>query len=253
MAEDFLYTVFDHDWNPSNELEDFFSKVESAGSQLFQDILVNQSNSESTRVVLARFLSNQPVRHPDMRTVKHRLVSNFLSFLAMSHDLDKVAFVKAFEELGFKDIDNLAPAEAVFDFVTAIPRDTFQTTKAFIEDLQPYDPRLPFSDVILGAWQLAEKLQTMDVIVHEVPTGSTFILGDTPIDQQQLLAGFTVPLSKALAVEFRPTTSTPKMHYQTATATFVDSVQEDQYRMAVFNLVGPDKPLLESLSRKLRS
>ncbi len=253
MNDDYLYTIFDDHWNPSNALEDFFSRIESDGSQLFRDIVEKQSSSEQTRVVLARFLAIQAVRHPDMRSVKSRLVSSFLSFLALSHDLSKEEFVDAFEEQGFRDIQHLAAADEIFDLVSSIPRDSIQETKEYVENLQPYDPRLPFSDVILAAWPLAEKLETMEVIVHEAPEDSFFVLGDTPIDQEQLLEGFIVPLSKNFAVEFKPTETAPKLSYIKSTRQFVESVHEDQYRMAVFNLVGPDKQMLEGIFSKFRN
>lgn len=67
MQEDYLYTVFDSQWSPSDSLEDALSAVEAQDAGLFQR-LHNPSHTctADDRDNLCAALALQATRHPDI-------------------------------------------------------------------------------------------------------------------------------------------------------------------------------------------
>lgn len=118
-----------------------------------------------------------------------------------------------------------------------------------IQSMSPQDPRLPMQDALLAFDKIGTKIDVMTLVLLDASAGTPFILGDTPLPQSALEAGFCVPLSKEVALEARPAANpTPKiLNRRRASAAEVASVNRDQWTNTLNVAVGPDANVLRAL------
>lgn len=92
MSGDWLYTVFDNSWNPSDALEDALSQIEGRAARLFTR-LHNPAHAvtPADRRTLNEFLALQACRHPDVMGRGYRRARELGEFIAATHSFPAVA------------------------------------------------------------------------------------------------------------------------------------------------------------------
>ena len=93
-----------------------------------------------------------------------------------------------------------------------------------------------------------ETIKALELSLLDAPSGEAFVLGDTPLPQSDLSNGFTVPLSKSLAVIAIPSTVTQKtVVRRDATPAEVKDINNTQASNALQVIIGPSADLLSKL------
>src|SRR5262249_1306032 len=107
MQVEWLYTVFDHAWNPSDAVEDGLGKLERIAAQLFVKLAKTGAIITSDdRRVLCEFLALQACRHPDVMKRGRRALKDLIALIALSPDFaDLEEFVRVAVQIGVSDSD----------------------------------------------------------------------------------------------------------------------------------------------------
>jgi hypothetical protein len=66
--------------------------------------------------------------------------------------------------------------------------------------MTPWDPRLPETISLKAVDQVAMSIVTCNLILLDAPSESNYVLSDRPMPTKDALIGFTVPLSRSLAL-----------------------------------------------------
>jgi hypothetical protein len=89
----------------------------------------------------------------------------------------------------------------------------------------------------------------MDLTMLDAVAPDHFILGDTPLPNADLAQGFTVPLSKSLAVRARKRTGAWRRPDRgVATGMEVQEIHQAQFDQSLDVVIGPDPGVLDGLS-----
>jgi hypothetical protein len=225
MQVDWLYTIFDDQWRPSDALEDAFSVDEGFDDQLLKRLdapgYVPTAGDEAQ---LCALLGSQASRHPDDHTLE------------------------AFQDLCAQY--GISPSDAR-DYYATLKAHTKEQLAAELADmlqLSPQSPQLPVQDAIMAAPHIEAAIAGMQLCLIDAILPLAFVLGDTPIPQSDLGLGFSVPLSKSLAVIATPAGPTKSpMTRRMATQREVDAINRTQFDNALDTVVGPSAALLRSL------
>jgi uncharacterized protein DUF4238 len=247
MQLEWLNTVFDDQWHPSDWLENQLSRLEAIVAQVYRELDHAQgADLQQLLPWLPQVLALQACRHPHVLLSGHRKAGRLAELIADAslHDTE-ADFVKAAQQLGVPEAD----AQEMYLIASAENPDEAAAAAAFIQSLSPQDPRLPMTDALRALDPIATKLGKLSYEVLDVPSGSTFVLGDTPLAQSQLGAGFVVPLSKTMAVRAHPA-GAPAIGRRVASAAEVQSSNNAQWEMALDIVVGPDTGVLQALGPK---
>ena len=197
MAIDYLYTVYDKRFSGSDSLEDELSRIETTQSQsLMQICRTGEPVGPGTRHDLAAIIALQTLRHPDVMAWGRRRALRFaelvLKIKRMSLDefLNEVAPV----------LDDAHP-EWVYEEIQSRTEADLEKELADIKALSPQNPELAETNTLSALTSLCASLHEFHMRVLEIREGEgSFVLGDTPVPQEKLASGFTVPLSKRVAV-----------------------------------------------------
>lgn len=246
MQQDFLYTVYDSKWVPSDAMEDTLSVIEADDAKLNR--LLHAADCPSMieiREQLCMLLAVQASRHPDVLQRGHKLNKEFGRILANVHSFSLIEFQKRIAEYGIGTSDG-------FDMYILLKRRTKEQLTEELEDLlnlSPQSQQLPSQDAILAAPQICEVFLMMDLCLLVANQPMAYVLGDTPIPQSDLGQGFSVPLSQSLAVVASPKTDQqPCINRCIATQKMVDEINKTQWDNAAKVVIGPSAQLLENLS-----
>jgi hypothetical protein len=157
---------------------------------------------------------------------------------------DAASFAAAFEtRFGSQ------PPTDMYPILRKLPQDTIEGTILHLLDLQSYDPSLPQTDALLATDQVAAAIELMDCRLLKAPAGSNFVLGDHPLPARDLSHGFTIPLSKSLALEAKPRAGATVIRASgVATPAEVAVSNDKQAAMAHELLIGPDRNALGLLA-----
>jgi len=245
MQGDWLYTVFDAQWNPSDSLENALSVLEGTAAALFHRICVQGcATSDTDRDELCSVLALQACRHPDVMGRGHRRARDLGGLIASAHDLTDSDFAKEMAAFGVSANDALA----AYKLLIATPREQLAQELDELNELSPQDAQLPEQEALRAQPVICAQLKKMEFTLVDAPAGSEFVLGDTPIPQQDLSHGFSVPLSKSVAVLAKPSTAgQTSMARRTATAAEVDAINKAQWENSLHVVVGSSKAVLGAL------
>lgn len=245
MRGDWLYTVFDSQWNPSDSLENALSILEGSTADLFDRVCVQgRLCTTDDRVELCSSLALQACRHPDIMGRGHRLGKDFGALLASVHSLSLADFMDKMAKFG------IVKSEAQHIHHILINHSERQLAQELNElnGLSQQDPKLPQQLVLLAQSEICTQLQKMEMILLDALPGANFVLGDTPIPQQDLSCGFSVPISKFVAVLMMPTSLTKiTLARRPATTAEVSAINKAQWDNALQIVVGPSAAVLETL------
>ncbi|MGX5799653.1 DUF4238 domain-containing protein [Bradyrhizobium sp. Arg314] len=245
MQVDWLYTIFDDQWRPSDALEDAFSVDEGFDDQLLKRLdTPSYVTTAGDEAQLCALLGSQASRHPDMLQRGPTLSREFGVLLASAHDHTLEAFQDLCAQHG------ISPSDAQDCYLTLKTRTKEQLAVELANMLQlsPQSPQLPVQDAIRAAPHIEAAIAGMQLCLIDALSPLAFVLGDTPIPQSDLGLGFSVALSKSLAVIATPAgiTKSP-MTRRMATQQEVDAINRTQFDNALDTVVGPSAALLRSL------
>jgi hypothetical protein len=245
MQGDWIYTIFDKQWNPSDDLENKLSKEEGNISKLFSRIgIAANPTTVDDRDGLCSALALQACRHPDVMGRVQRKGIELGTLLAEAHKLNEEDFVNNAGQLG---VDS-SEAANMYHILIAVPEEQLAVELEELKGLSSQDPQLPIQEALLAKANIYTQLKSMDFTLLDAPQGAEFVLGDTPMPQQDLLQGFSVPISKSVAVLAQPATSPQNiMSRRVATQQEVDEINKIQWNNAFEIVVGSNQAILQTL------
>ena len=246
MCSDWLYTTFDIDWNPSNHLEEDASTFETKAAAAFRALdIAGSAGSFEDQVLLRRFIAFSACRHPDTMLSGHRR-SKQLAYLladAHSHTLEDFCHI-ALERFYINHND----AIDIYNYLKGVSKAQLLEEANEVQLMTPCDPNLPQQisideetiDIII------KLLSHHDVTVFDAPSGSSFIMGDTPFSPD-LGRGFIIPMSSHIALSWQPdaTNEFPGWTRRAATTEELDDSNQLQFDNALKIVIGPSEDTLE--------
>lgn len=246
MGEDYLYTVFNELWQPSDALEDAFSKHEGDAAAAFERLSVaGIPLTDDLRISLANFLALTVCRHPDVMSRGRRRAVEVGYFVADVHSYPDLASFNAAFRAKFRD----DPPEGTYQGLRTKTADELLKEAQKIEALSPQDPELPVQYSVTAIPLVRERIIKMDMTLLDAPAGTFFVLGDTPLPDYELGQGFSVPLSSVLALHSRPARDpkVPSSGRRAATVIEVRTINQTQFDSAKSIVIGSDEPTLTAL------
>lgn len=245
MQRDWLYTVFDTEWNASDKLEDALSKVEGAHAKLLQYLRQpGYVGTEKDRHLLCEVLALQAVRHPDILGRGLRLSREFGALLAQVHDLTQDEFKQELAVLGVIG----EHAQACYRVAICATSEELARQAEELLALSPQSPELSEQRALLAIAQVEQMLQKMELWLLDAPSSTAYVLGDTPIPQSNLSQGFSVPLSSSLAVLAYPALAPQAtLARRVASEAEVAAINRTQNENALHVVIGQSESLLRSL------
>jgi len=227
MSADYIYLAFDNGWRATDIVEDTLSRWEATASNLISGILpAHKWISERDWASLCIWMGISTSRHPNVLSRYKPVVSGFALELATARDFSDYNAFRDHLEMKFGS----AVSEEEYDLIlTKSPDDLFAEVED-IDAMSQYDPNLPQTDALLSHYPVAQCMQVMDLTLIDAAPGDDFILGDNPLPNVDLGLGFTVPLSRHVALVAKTSKSplNPIRMRQAATARDVDKVNEEQ-------------------------
>ncbi|MDR1076613.1 MAG: DUF4238 domain-containing protein [Xanthomonadaceae bacterium] len=245
MQQDYLYTVFDDQWNPSDSLEDALSAVEAEDAKLFQRLhSPGYTSTADDRNHLCAVLALQATRHPDILRRGTKRSRELGEVLANAHDYSLDEFKARMTGFAVSEAD----AHDCYIVLCSRTKEQLAEELAELTGLSPQSSQLPEQDALRAMPLVEQLLQPMELWLLDAPATEAFVLGDTPIPQSELRHGFSVPLSRSLAVLACPAQATQKLlSRRNATAAEVKDINRTQNDNALHVVVGPSAALLATL------
>jgi hypothetical protein len=244
MQEDWLYTLFDQHWIPSDDLENELAVIEGSVAPIFDSVHdFGYRVSEEEREQLCEFLGLQASRHPDILKLGIRRASEFADVLARAHEFSVSEFIEQ-----TKSGMNAKDATACYYFLTAKSPAELRSQFEEVRTASPQNPRLPMQDALRAYKLIAGVISKMDLTLLDAPQEHTLVLGDTPMPQFDLQKGFRIPLSKSVALEARAGIATGAgLSRRQASIAEVQEINHEQWANAKRIVVGPDPAVLHAL------
>lgn len=245
MQQDWLYTIFDADWHPSDALEDAISAVEAQDAELIRRLhSPSYVTTTDDRAQLCSLLALQACRHPDVLKRGQKLSRELGALLADVHSYSLQQFQTRVGKFGLDD------SEAYNFYVVLQSRTKEQLAEELdaLIKLSPQSSQIPAQDAI-RAWQEIEAtISCMQLCLLDALPPMAYVLGDTPIPQSDLSLGFSVPLSQSLAVVVYPTDIPQSLLCRRkGIQKEIDDINRTQYENALKVVVGPSAQLLNNL------
>ena len=91
---------------------------------------------------------------------------------------------------------------------------------------------------------LGAEIAKLDMSVVDVPANHAFVLGDTPLPQDSLSAGFSVPISATVAIEARPGSGGRGLQRRMLSPHEVQAINDIQKANSLKIVVASDRSLL---------
>lgn len=245
MQENWLYTLFNERWQPSDVLENALGEIEGIASKVFD--AVDDPSYVPTRddcEVLSMFMGLQACRHPDVLQRGQRRAHELAKVLAQAHSFVGVQqFLQEVSGYGIGPADG----RVIYRLLMSKTPNELHRELEEVESLSPQDSRLPMQDALRADELIAREIQALSLTLLDAPAGSSFVLGDTPMPQSDLAAGFRVPLSKTVCFEAKPGASSLTLPRRAIASTEVDAINQVQWSNAREIIVGPDPAVLRKL------
>lgn len=247
MQLEWLNTVYDEQWRPSDWLENQLAKLEAVVADVYKALdHAHGADLAALLPILPEVLALQACRHPDVFFRGHRQAGRLAELIADAplHDSEQ-DFVQAAQVLGLQ----ASEATELYRIASQYGPDETAAAALYVRSLSPQDPRLPMTDALRALDPIAKELAKLSYEVLDAPVGSIFVLGDTPLAQSELSLGFVVPLSSSLAVRAFPSAA-PTISRRQASQQEVQDCNRGQWAMAKDIVVGADPAVLQGLGAK---
>jgi hypothetical protein len=166
MQRDWLYTVFDDQWNPSDTLEDLLSVIEAKDAGLLQRLhSLGYASTKDDRDHLCAMLALQATRHPDILGNSFRRSRELGMLLADAHALTLDEFKSQMAGFGV----DAADAHDCYVVLRGCTKQQLATELAELIALSPQSVQLPEQDA-LRAFPLVERaIHEMELRLLDAP------------------------------------------------------------------------------------
>jgi hypothetical protein len=248
MSDDWIYTVFDSWWRPSDEIEDDLGVIDGDADLLFTNLHAGRSNPSNEQWKhLCIFLALSACRHVDTMMPGHDYAKEMGLVIADASSYGSEAAFLAEVKLRFGcDL----PLGLLAALKTKGEARLMEEAEELL-DLLPYDPRLPAQLSLTATERVTTTIIVQDLLLLDAPSGSAYVLGDHPVPVRRLGCGFDVPLSSSLAFQATPVASisVAGSARRYATPAEVDEINRHQVARAKSVVVGPSRALLERFQK----
>lgn len=246
MSLDYLYTVFDSDFLGSDDLENQLGRIEQIQFNSLQQICrFGEPVGPGTLHDLAAILALQTLRHPDVLAWGRRRAVRFAELILK---IKKMSFDEFMKDVA-PALDDGSP-DFLYEQVQAISEEQLEKELAEIQSWSPQNTELAETDTLSALISLSAKFHSFNMRVIEISEGDgAFVLGDTPIPQDDLGNGFTVPLSKrvAVAASLAPEGQRARIERARATKDEINFVNQAQWNRHACLVVGESREVLFAL------
>lgn len=246
MAADYLYTTYDARFSGSDNLEDELSRIESTQSQSLAKICRQaEPVGSGTSHDLAAIIALQVLRHPDVMAWGRKRA---LRFAELALKIKSMSLVEFLEKVA-PTLDEAHP-EFLYEEIQSRSEVDLEIELASIKALSPQAPELAETDTLSALTRLCASLRQFHMRVLDIRDGDgSFVLADTPVPQDQLANGFTVPLSKRVAVAAwrAPKAELPKIERAWAEMDEITLVNQAQWNRHARLIVGESREALLAL------
>ncbi|HXP23763.1 MAG TPA: hypothetical protein VN807_06460, partial [Candidatus Sulfotelmatobacter sp.] len=195
---------------------------------------------------LCLFLGLQACRHPDIFGRGFRRVRELAKVIASVHEYSNPAdYVAELHKFGLSHIEGMATHKI------ASTKTSEQLRVEFVEaeGLSPQDPKLPIQDAMRAFGLIGNVVRSLSLTILDAPAATNFVLGDTPMPQNELALGFTIPTSKSVALCFAPVAIAGVAPFRRAASPAeVRASNVTQWRDARKVVVGPDPAALRAFN-----
>jgi uncharacterized protein DUF4238 len=246
MNSPYLYTCYDEAFNGSDALEDALAEIEGRQGA-FLKIICNPSEpvGEGTRHDLAAVLALQVLRHPDVLAYGRRRAVELA---------EKILAIRSMSETEF-----MTKAAHLFDIAQPlmvyqeIHAKTLAEIAAEVEEIKSWSPQSPHlaeTDSLGAFMRVCNSLHGFHMRLLDIRDNEgAYVLGDTPVPQDSLASGFTVPLSKRLAVAaFKaPPGERPAIERGFATVEEIAAINREQWDNHAEYIIGESPATLKAL------
>lgn len=246
MAKDYLYTIYDDRFNGSDDLENALSAIEGAQSRSLDQICKpDEPVGEGSRHDLVAVLALQVLRHPDVLAWGRRRAIKLAEVILKIRNMSREEFFE-----GAASLFDVAHPEWIYEEIQEKSVDELKQELADIKALSVQDSELAETDTLSALTDLRASLDMFHMRVLDIRDGEgVFVLGDTPVPQDSLASGFTVPLSKRVAVAAwkPPIGERPRIERGWATQAEIDVVNQEQWDRHSQIIVGESRECLLAL------
>lgn len=245
MKGDWLYTVFDINWNPSDSLENELSRIESSTAALFRSIsTLGSISTKDNRDQLCGALALQACRHPDIMRRGHRRSKEIGALMAVAQSYSLSDFIMEMAKFGMADSE----AKDYYQILMTTSNEQIAQEFSKLNALSPQDSQLPEQLALEAQPFICDELKKMEITLLDATSNADFVLGDTPLPQDNLSHGFSIPISRSVAVWAKPAIAQQTiMARRTATTEEITEVNKAQWDNSLYVVVGPNKAVLEAL------
>jgi hypothetical protein len=245
MAGEWTYTVFDRWWRPSDALENELAKLEGRLSRVVTlfDAPGVTPNLDATWE-LCVFVGLAACRTPEVMARSHRRLKELT--VALSEAVEAESYENFRDAISTRF--GVAVSEGDYEALRQRPKDALAQTAEAIEKISPQNPVLPEQLSLTGVEPVAVLVGEMALELVDAPASHHYILGDTPLPDWDLAKGFTLPLSKSLALCGKPRTGTWQLPTRRiASPSEIEGTNKVHYENARDVVIGPDKGYLDGL------
>jgi Protein of unknown function (DUF4238) len=246
MSDDWIYTVFDSWWRPSDEIEDDLGVIDGDADLLFTSLHAGRGNPSNEQWKhLCTFLALAACRHVDTMMHGHERAKEMGLAIADASSYESEAAFLAEVKLRFGcDFPLGLWAALRTKGIAALLEEAEK-----LLDLLPYDPRLPAQLSLAAVELVANCIAVQDLLLLDAPSDSAYVLGDHPVPIRLVSRGFDVPLSSSLAFQATPAApgSIGGVGRRCANLAEVDEINRHQVARAKSVVIGPSRALLERL------
>jgi hypothetical protein len=247
MAVDYLYTTYNARFSGSDELEDQLSRIEAIQAQSLEQICqIGNPVGADTQHDLAAILALQTLRHPDVLAWGRRRA---LRFAELALRIKRSMGLDEFLALVAPSLDEEDPT-SLYQEIKSRTEAELEAELADIKALSPQDPGLAETDTLSAIMNVSASLRQFNMRVLDIPDqAGSFVLSDTPIPQDQLAKGFTVPLSRrvAIAASQAPRGERARLERVFADAEEIAFVNQAQWNRHARLIVGESREALLAL------
>lgn len=243
MSEEYLYTVFDCEWAPSDDLEDALSEIEAQHAELINRLkCITPNVSDCDRVLLCQMLALQVCRHPDSLNRYPALVHETAELFSDVHQYTTQAFIQKLIAIGISTVE----ADEFEAVLRAVPELELKKQACEVCNLSPQSSLLPKQDAIRATPIVIDAIKKMDLAIVSAGHGEYFAIGDTPIPPE-LGNGFVVPISDSFAVVATISNASPSIVRRSAYGGEVENINQTQFENAATAIVCGSKEVLKKL------
>jgi hypothetical protein len=248
MTQNWTYTVFTPLWQPSDEVEDALAKIEGDIKNVISQIV--DPAVVVTPELRERFcaaLALTAVRLPHVMARGHRRAKELAWALCKITTMERDEFI----EMLWTEYA-LPLSQFGYEELRHRPLESFVATAQRIDGLSPQDWSLPQVEGLLAFDPTSTIIEQMDLSLVEARSPECFVLGDTPMPDSNLAAGFTVPLTRSWAVVGTPAAAaSPSFTRRRATPDEIEAINSWQAENFLYVMVGPDPSYLAKLAARV--